>query len=53
MSRMSELHLEISEDLEENLLTFEQIAAKYSIPFEWVEAVWRSYGYSSLSKFSS
>ena len=39
MSRMSELHLDITEDLEENLLTFEQIAAKYSIPFEWVEAV--------------
>lgn len=39
MSRMSELQLDISEDLEENLLTFEQIAAKYSIPFEWVEAV--------------
>jgi len=40
MSRMSDLMLDIQEDLEEGILSFAEIAAKYEVPITWViEAV--------------
>ena len=37
MSRMSDLHLSITQDLEAGLLTFQEIAAKYEVPVFWVD----------------
>ena len=40
MSRMSDLLIDIQEDLEEGILSYAEIAAKYEVPVTWViEAV--------------
>ena len=39
MSRMSDLMLDIQEDLEEGKLSFAEIAAKYEVPVTWVVEV--------------
>jgi antitoxin component of RelBE/YafQ-DinJ toxin-antitoxin module len=43
MSRMSDLQLSILEDIEAGELTFEQIAAKYEVPLDWVESANEEY----------
>jgi hypothetical protein len=37
MSRMSDLMLDIQNDIELGELTFHQIADKYLVPFSWVD----------------
>jgi len=39
MSRMSDLLIDIQEDLEEGILSFAEIAAKYEVPVSWVVEV--------------
>ncbi len=39
MSRMSELHMEIAEMIEEGKLSFREIAFKLEIPYDWVTDV--------------
>lgn len=39
MSRMSELLIDIQEDLDEGILSFAEIAAKYEVPVTWVVEV--------------
>ena len=38
MSKMSDLHLSITQDLEAGLLSFQEIAEKYNVPFHWVNS---------------
>lgn len=39
MSRMSELVIDIQEDLEKGILSFAEIAAKHEVPSSWVVEV--------------
>ena len=39
MSKMSNLALDIQEDLEAGRLSFAEIAAKHEVPISWVEVV--------------
>lgn len=39
MSRMSDLHLSISDDIEAGNLSFAEIAEKYNVPFDWVNSM--------------
>ena len=39
MSRMSDLLIDIQEDLDEGILSFAEIAAKYEVPVSWVVEV--------------
>ena len=39
MSRMSELAIDIQEDLEKGILSFAEIAAKHEVPSSWVVEV--------------
>ena len=39
MSRMSELVIDIQEDLEKGILSFSEIAAKHEVPASWVSEV--------------
>ena len=39
MSRMSELVIDIQEDLEKGILSFAEIARKYEVPASWVSEV--------------
>ena len=39
MSRMSELVIDIQEDLEKGILSFAEIAAKHEVPASWVSEV--------------
>lgn len=39
MSRMSELAIDIQEDLEKGILSFAEIARKYEVPASWVSEV--------------
>jgi len=39
VSRMSELLIDIQEDLDEGILSFAEIAAKYEVPVTWVVEV--------------
>ena len=36
MSAMSNLMVDLQEELEQGFLTFDQIAAKYEVPVSWV-----------------
>jgi len=38
MSKMSDLMLSLQEALEAGQLTFQEIAAEYNVPLDWVEA---------------
>ena len=38
MSKMSDLHLSISQDIEAGNLSFAEIAQKYNVPFHWVNS---------------
>ena len=38
MSRMSDLHLSITQDIEDGELSFAEIAEKYNVPFDWVNS---------------
>jgi hypothetical protein len=35
---MSDLHLSISQDIEDGELSFAEIAEKYNVPFDWVNS---------------
>ena len=39
MSQMSNLVIAIQEDIEAGLLSFDEIAAKHEVPFDWVDEV--------------
>lgn len=39
MSKMSNLVLAIQEDIEAGLLSFDEIAAKHEVPYDWVDEV--------------
>lgn len=39
MSKMSNLVLAIQEDIEAGLLSFDDIAAKHEVPYDWVDEV--------------
>ena len=39
MSKMSDLHLSISQDIEAGNLSFAEIAQKYNVPFDWVNTM--------------
>ena len=39
MSRMSNLVIAIQEDIEAGLLSFDEIAAKHEVPYDWVDEV--------------
>ena len=39
MSRMSDLHLSITQDIEDGELSFAEIAEKYNVPFDWVNSM--------------
>ena len=39
MSRMSDLHLSITQDIEDGRLSFAEIAEKYNVPFDWVNTM--------------
>jgi hypothetical protein len=38
MSKMSDLQISIQEDIQAGRLSFAEIAAKYEVPFDWVDA---------------
>ena len=40
MSKMSELMIDIQEDIQLGVLSFPQIAAKYKVPASWVTEAW-------------
>ena len=40
MSRMSQLVLDIQDDIAAGLLSFQEIATKYQVPLSWVDEVW-------------
>jgi hypothetical protein len=37
MSKISDLMIDLQEEIESGFLTFEQIAAKYEVPLNWVD----------------
>ena len=37
MSKVSDLMIDLQEEIESGFLTFEQIAAKYEVPLSWVD----------------
>ena len=39
MSRMSDLSIDIQDDIAAGLLSFQEIAAKHNVPFTWVDEV--------------
>lgn len=39
MSQMSNLVIAIQEDIEAGLLSFDEIAAKHEVPYDWVDEV--------------
>ena len=39
MSKMSELHLDITKEIVLGQLSFREIAEKFEVPFSWVDAV--------------
>jgi hypothetical protein len=39
MSTMSDLMIDIQEDLENGELSFAEIATKYEVPFQWVDEI--------------
>lgn len=40
MSRMSDLFISIQDDIEQGILSFQQIARKYDVPMSWVNDAW-------------
>jgi hypothetical protein len=40
MSNMSELSIDIQEDIQLGALSFPAIAAKYNVPLSWIELAW-------------
>ena len=40
MSRMSQLVLDIQDEIAAGLLSFQEIATKYQVPLSWVDEVW-------------
>lgn len=40
MSKMSELMIDIQNDLIEGKLSFAEIAAKHSVPVSWIDETW-------------
>lgn len=42
MSKMSELMIDIEEDIQLGSLSFAEIAVKYGVPKDWVFAAWES-----------
>lgn len=39
MTRMSDLMIDIQEDLENGVLSFAEIATKYEVPVSWVDEI--------------
>lgn len=53
MSKMSELHLDITKEIVLGQLSFREIAEKYEVPFHWVDTVAQEIAYEDAAIFAA